>query len=90
MSAKEMFEELGYECTKNDHLWIVYICKSKWNKRFYYTIEFNLKFQKLKVYRYRSHLIRKIFSNEDMIGFYPSDIKAINKQVEELGWNNER
>jgi len=89
MSAKEMFEELGYKCTRNDHLFISYVYLSKCYKNYYYNIEFSLKYKEITVRRYKGNFFRRIYSNEDMIGFYLDDIQAINKQIEELGWLNE-
>lgn len=86
MTAKEMFEEMGYIVTRNDDLFICYVHKTKGDKNYYYTIEFNLKAKQIKIYRYRSELLRQLFSKEDMIGLYLDDLQAINKQIEELGW----
>ncbi len=76
-SAREMFEELGYELKNND--------KNEW----YYQrgTEF-----------YNTSIIS--FDEEDKtihvhdggcgnVPIYVEELKAINKQVEELGWNNE-
>lgn len=72
MSAKDMFEKLGYEvdstCEIEGHL---YYCRG------YTKIDFDL--------------IRKDFYKYNLSGFKsPIDmklLKAINKQIEELHWN---
>lgn len=89
MSAKEMFEKLGYKLTRDDDSFIIYSYTLKYDKKYYYVITFELKYKQLKIERYRSELLRKLFSKEDMIGLYLDDIQAINKQIEELGWNDE-
>lgn len=79
-SAKEMFEELGYEYdyiqNKNNEDTITY---HKDNLH----IQFNL-ISKLIVFQndtsYIYYAIATFFINKDLL-------KAINKQVEELGWN---
>ncbi|MCI9434060.1 MAG: hypothetical protein HFI86_02125 [Bacilli bacterium] len=89
MSAKEMFEKLGYKLTRNDDLFITYSHTLKHDKKYYYAITFELKYKQIKIERYRSELLRQLFSKEDMIGLYLDDVQAINKQIDELGWNNE-
>ena len=79
-SAKEMFEELGYEYdyiqNKNSEDTITY---HKDNLH----IQFNL-ISKLIVFQndtsYIYYGIATFFINKDLL-------KAINKQIEELGWN---
>lgn len=77
MSAKEMFEKLGFKCTSNDEQFISYSIFDDINRN--YTIIFRLLDKDI-------HII-------DNIGWYEylkiDVLKAINKQVEELGWNNE-
>lgn len=84
MSAKEMFEKLGYELDIITDFEILY--HMKWEISTTYWVSFNL--------------INKSFEcfvNSDS-PFEPSKsyaidielLKAINKQVEELGWNNEQ
>lgn len=71
MSAKEMFEELGYEQLYNDERMIFYVtykgvaCGSR-------GIEFRHKYKKIVPYN-RVQIDIKL-------------LKAINKQIEELGW----
>ena len=78
MSAKEMFEKLGYKETENDIYFLKYykICKLHHDKE--------IKFHKLD----------KTFCVKDDYGtLYRwidlEELQAINKQVEELGWLNE-
>lgn len=77
MSAKEMFEELGYEyneCYFEGQLdEITYSKSGRWTPQ----IMFSLNHKTVKVYRQENKS-----SNFDM-----KLLKAINKQVEELGWN---
>lgn len=73
MSAKEMFEKLGYEHFNNG-LRITYqnyeISECK-------LIEFNLKEKKMWL----------ADDSEEVVELSFKEIKAINKQIEELGWN---
>lgn len=78
MNAKEMFEKLGYETNpywQKDHT-LEYIKRE--NDDFYGTkllcsIVFHKRLKKIKI-----------------LGTITlDDVKAINKQIEELGWNNE-
>lgn len=72
-SAKEMFEELGYSKEEYE-LKIVY-------RSDYQSISFTM----------IPHEV--LFSNEDIrdyiAGITMQELKAINKMVSELGWNNE-
>ena len=77
MSAKEMFEKLGYKCFNNG-LRITYqnyeISECK-------LIEFNLKEKKMWL----------ADDSKEVVELSLKEIKAINKQVEELwGGNNEK
>ena len=71
-SAKEMFEELGYDYFNNG-LRITYqnyeISECK-------LIEFDLKKKNMML----------ADDSEEVVGLSLKEIKAINKQVEELGW----
>lgn len=76
MSAREMFEELGYELIQDDMYWLIYsFNKDKW---YSFNIEFNKNEKQI-------HIAGKQPSNGKVIDM--QEIKAINKQVEELGWN---
>lgn len=85
MTAKEMFEELGYEYkfinnTKEQcEDVIVYSHKNQ-----PVIIQFNL-WSKIVVYQ-----IKNTMKDYDKIAIFMTKelIKAINKQVEELGWND--
>lgn len=77
MSAKEMFEELGY---RDYHLI---------NNEIVYNYSWN---EEPEEYRYVSfHLSEKYIELSDWRGdFYlkSRELQAINKQIEELGWND--
>ena len=77
MSAKEMFEELNYfQSSEDGEDELVY----------------NLNSEDVESFRYISfHLIFKYIEFDDWTGTFqlsPIELKAINKQVEELGWND--
>ena len=74
MKAKEMFERLGYGDYFNNGLRITYSNFDKECKM----IEFDLKKKQL------------IFADdsEEIFELSLEELQAINKQVEELGWNN--
>ena len=82
MSAKEMFEELGYELDERNPQEILY--KMKWEISSTNWIGFDIK-----------HKCFNCFITSDN-PFTPSksskvsleELKAINKQIEELGWND--
>ena len=84
MSAKEMFEKLGYtysECWLQSDLGfdseldeIYYQKEGKYTPQ----IKFSLGHKTISVYR----------ENFKSSAFNMKLLKAINKQVEELGWNN--
>lgn len=71
-SAREMFEELGYEKIQEDANWLIY----SFNKVF--KIMFYKPQQDFKI-----ECLDNIYNTIDM-----EELKAINKQVEELGWND--
>lgn len=79
MSAKEMFEELGYECKiakfKGDIINIEYIGDDEYSSN----IRFNLENKSFNVW---------YGENEYSGGITMEIYKAINKQVEELGWED--
>ncbi len=72
-TAKEMFEELGYEKFGETTTNIVYK-----NKEHYYFIKFNL--------TYRSIMVHKPHTTFNLMNI--KELQAINKQVEEMGWND--
>ena len=75
-TAKEMFEELGYKTSGKSTRYICYRKKEKIGECY---IEFDLK--------------KKVIENNKhyslSCGISVDELQAINKQVEELGWNNE-
>lgn len=72
-SAREMFEELGYEYENKDK-YIRCIWQPK-NKRYCRIITFDLKNKKFKPY--------------NQVQFTIQLLQAINQQVKELGWLDE-
>ena len=81
VSAKEMFEKLGYEEIKLTDDGLVAL---------YEKIIFG---DRQSIYFYPEKSVRIIFHSGERI--YPPiidsrELQAINKQVEELGWNNEK
>ena len=78
MTAKEMFEKLGYELIQDDMNWIVYtINKGKW-------FQFDISFFKQDKSVHLNTRETTFCHSFDM-----NELKAINKQIEELGWDNE-
>ena len=81
MSAKEMFEKLGYEIDEQNNKEILY--KMKWEISTSYYVSFDLE-----------HKLFECFITSDS-PFEPAkpfevsiyELQAINKQVEELEWN---
>ena len=81
MNAKEMFEKLGYEkVNEAPLLW-------QFNDGgFIKNIEFSNNLQRITFSNYEYYNDDK--SQEEHY-INTSELQAINKQVEELGWNNE-
>ena len=79
MTAKEMFEELGYELKYQNEWDIKYVKEIKphqyWKSPI--TIDFRIHGDN-EVYKYDKEMKAGIISFKEL--------KAINKQVEELGW----
>ena len=75
-TAKEMFEDLGYEVIYKPNT-ITY----RLNKGYFYYICFKL--NKKTVYKSKG-ACGKAFASS----ITTKELKAINKQVEELGWNH--
>ena len=78
MSAKEIFEKLNYfQSSEDEEDELVY----------------NLHSEDVENYRYISfHKIFKYIEMDDWTGNFQlsmQELQAINKQVEELGWNND-
>lgn len=71
MSAKEMFERLGYKLIQNDVNWLIYSFNNKFKIMFYKPQQ-----------DFKIECLENIYNTIDM-----EELQAINKQVEELGWN---
>lgn len=83
MSAKEMFEKLGFMSKLNNEnvlSYDAYDTESGWLR----TVMFNLKNK-----TYEIHRINIYFDIETKYTKHKHLNKAINKQIEELGWNND-
>lgn len=80
MSAKEMFEELGYEIDEESELEILY--KMKWEISSTYWIGFDKTKKTFECFEISDSPFNP--SKSFKIGI--DELKAINKQVEELGW----
>lgn len=82
MSAKDMFEKLGYNLYKHN-TYMFYEKALKENPEYendYEHIEFN----------FISETINKTYGDDNSVSdINLEELQAINKQVEELGWNNE-
>ena len=79
MSAKDLFQKLNYfQSNEDEEDELVY----------------NLHSEDVENYRYISfHKIFKYIEMDDWTGKFQlsmQELQAINKQVEELGWNNEK
>lgn len=86
-TAKEMFEELGYKEDKHDIL-INYIKEQIIDdEKTVYGITFNTKFNSFYTYVYGWFKNGEPFNNN--LGIDMKHLKAINKQIEELGWDKE-
>ncbi len=79
-TAKEMFEELGYIQDGEDSNGIDY--KKSISKDEYYIFEFDIKQKMFSKYKKRNDTIRDLFITFE-------EFKAIQKQIEELGWESE-
>lgn len=75
MTAKEMFEDLGYKYKKQKNLYLESIIYEKGSKRI--------------LFRYDKKIIpyADYGETEDATLLTLEELQAINKQVEELGWN---
>lgn len=80
MTAKEMFEELGYECDVSCE-GVLY---SKYIGDTLYQIDFDNCNKWVKKQR-----IPEIFKPSESSYMDLKELKAINKQIEELGWLDE-
>lgn len=83
MTAKEMFEELGYEITFENKYTLTY------TKKFFVSDEHQIEF-----YKNIKCFASKCWSDSPFEDAKPfelnmEELKAINKQIEELGWEEE-
>lgn len=78
LTAREMFEKYGEELIQDNEDWLIYSNKPK--KWYAFNIEFNKKKKQI-------HISGELLSNGKVISL--EELKAINKQIEELGWDNE-
>ena len=78
MTAREMFIDLGYECTQDDENYITYI-RNLNNSGFKYMISFYKNY--LDILMYSTRYDRPVTA----LRLDKLTLKAINKQVEELG-----
>lgn len=83
MTAKEMFEKLGYELYTDSYYKISYKFKNTISDT--YEIEF---------FKDKKEFVCEWYSDSPFEPVKPfnvtlQELQAINKQVEELGWNNE-
>lgn len=83
MSAKEMFEELGYH-EAYEHNNIITYHKEEHNPYILYGFEFVLNHEFISCYRKVGNKF-----NYGAVNLSLEELKAINKQIEELGWFNE-
>lgn len=77
MTAKDIFEFLGWKITTDEYDTLIYTYKT--NEDLYLKIRFNKLDKVFQIY----------YNHESMNVLNIDDLKAINKQIEELGWNNE-
>ena len=86
MTAKEMFEELGYKCLGGDitsgYIAIKYFKEEN-------CCEYDITFDCNRQIRICKNHIRNKRMLLDIMDVDMKLLQAINKQVEELGWNNE-
>ena len=80
MTAKEMFEELGYACDLSCDCvrYSMYIGDNL------YQIDINFRYKTIEKRQYTT-----IFSDSEVSEITFEELQAINKQIEELGWLNE-
>ena len=79
MTAKEMFEKLGYKLHES-YNYLQYVFESEETKDLLFYIEFDTDIKKILIDCNRKDYINDLSMQE---------LQAINKQIEELGWNNE-
>ena len=83
MSVKEMFKELGYETLYSFDTYMYYEKPLKQNPEYekdYEHLEFNL----------INKTINKSYGDDNSVSDITlGELQAINKQIEELGWNDQ-
>lgn len=86
MNAKEMFEKLGYKFSYNQDKTVMQYEKKErqWREEGQININFDLEERTIDT------IFRGSISDNLPPIFIPEEIEAINKQVEELGWLDER
>lgn len=82
MSAKEMFEKLGYFCDVSCD-GILY---SKWVEENNIDYEIQIDFDKNPI-TFEKRKTKGVFNPSMPTYITLEELKAINKQIEELGWN---
>jgi hypothetical protein len=94
MTAKEMFEKLGYNLTSNfDIKNIIYDKNMQYrNKKIKCYECYDKKYFDFRyiVFLKNKKILKWNYSHQCLMFITYEEIKAINKQVEELGWNKEK
>lgn len=85
MSAKEMFKKLGYKLDEQENCLVYWKVAKKQQLNFYnmqneIQIEFNFNYKTVE-----KRELMQLDENSNIIIL--QELQAINKQVEELGWN---
>lgn len=83
MSAREMFEELGYKQVKKTDYSVRYEGQPTMIGAYEFYIEI-WKREEMDDFLIRKATIQKEFVSN----IWGEELKAINKQIEELGWND--
>lgn len=87
MKAKEMFEELGYKLNESyDEKLITYIHIQHFMGERHFGITFNLEYKEFHCWHYGYDENGRC-QNGINLAIKIDLLKAINKQIEELGWN---
>lgn len=71
MKAREMFENYGYKLIQDDCNWLIYDFEKKFKIMFYKPQQ-----------NFKIECLESIYNTIDV-----EELKAINKQIEELGWD---
>lgn len=93
MTAKEMFEKIGYNLTSNfDIKNIIYDKNMQYRNKIIKCYEcYDKKYCDFRyiVFLESKKILKWNYSHQCLMFITYEEIKAINKQVEELGWNEE-